>query len=415
MVFGTFERMVAGRYLRARRQERLISVIALFSLLGIMLGVATLIIVMSVMNGFRADLMSKVLGLSGELSAFSVDGKGLAEFDALAAKVRSVPGVTAVTPLVEGQVLASSDRSSQGAKLRGERMEDLKGPLGIGRHILSGSIAGLDDGAVAMGYRLASSLGLHVDDHVTLLSPKGMEVGGVTSPEVRRFRVAAIFNTDMPDYDSAFLYTTLAGSQGFFHLSDRVTQLEISIANADEVELHERPVAAALGDGIRLFTWKQTNSALFGAIGTERTVMFIILTLIIVVAAFNVISSMMMLVKDKGRDIAILRTMGATSGMVLRIFFMTGSAVGVVGTVCGLGLGWAFCRYLDNIRHALAQLQGTELFNATIAFLSQIPVRMDERQVVAIVMVSLALSFLATVYPAWRAARLDPVEALRYE
>jgi lipoprotein-releasing system permease protein len=415
MIFGAFERMVASRYLRARRQESFISVIAFFSLAGIMLGVATLIIVMSVMNGFRAELMSKILGFNGDLTAYAAHGGGLPSFDELVSKVRVIPGVTSVTPMVEGEALVSGPRNSQGAKVRGERMADLTGPQGIGAHIAQGAIDKLDDESVVIGDRLAFALGVRVGDTVTLLSPNGTATAFGTVPRVKTYRVAATFDVGMYEYDSGFIYTTLSAGQLFFKLPDRVSQLEISVEDPDRVYLEEGPVATALGSEIRVFSWKQSSAAFFNAVETERSVMFLILTLIIVVAAFNVISSMIMLVKDKGRDIAILRTMGATRGMILRIFFLAGASVGVAGTLLGFLLGVAFCENIERIRQFLQSLTGTDLFSATVYFLSQIPAKLDPGQVAEVVLMSLALSFLATLYPAWRAAQLDPVEALRYE
>ena len=414
-MFGSFERMMAMRYLRARRQEGFISVIAFFSLAGIMLGVATLIIVMSVMNGFRIELMSKILGFNGDLSVLAAHGGGLQDFDDLVAKTRAVSGVTIVTPLIEAEALVSGPYGSQGAKVRGERMEDLRGAGGIGGHIAQGMLDRLDDDSVVLGDRLAFALGVRVGDNVSVLTPNGTATAFGTVPRVKSFKVAATFDVGMYEYDSGFLYMTLGAAQTFFKLPDRVSQLEVKVADPDRIWLQEGPIADALGNQVRLFSWKESSAAFFNAVETERSVMFLILTLIIVVAAFNVISSMIMLVKDKGRDIAILRTMGATRGMILRIFFMAGASVGVTGTLLGFGLGVLFCENIERIRQFLQSLTGTDLFSATVYFLSQIPAELDPGQVAEVVIMALVLSFLATIYPAWRAARLDPVEALRYE
>jgi lipoprotein-releasing system permease protein len=415
MPFGSFERMVAARYLRARRQESFISVIAFFSLAGIMLGVATLIIVMSVMNGFRSELLDKILGFNGDLSVVASHGGGLHDFDALAAKARTVPGVVSVIPMIEGQVLVSSQRTSQGAKIRGQRMSDLKGARGIGGHIKEGVLDHLDDDSVVIGDRLAFALGVQVGDQVTILTPNGTATVLGTVPRVKSYKVVATFDVGMYEYDSGFMFTTLEAAQTFFRFPDAVTQLEIGVEDPDRIWRQEGPIADALGPQVRLFNWQQSSAAFFNAVQTERNVMFLILTLIIVVAAFNVISSMIMLVKDKGRDIAILRTMGATRGMVLRIFFMAGASVGIAGTFLGFVLGLAFSENIEQIRQFVQWATGSDPFNATVYFLSQLPAKVDSGEVVTVVAMSLALSFLATIYPSWRAARLDPVEALRYE
>jgi lipoprotein-releasing system permease protein len=415
MMFGSFERMVAARYLRPRRQEGFISVIAIFSLLGIMLGVATLIIVMSVMNGFRVELMSKILGFNGDLSAYSAAPGGMPDFDALVGKIRGVPGVTAVTPLVEGEALVSSARGAQGAEVRGERIEDLKKGKGIAGHVVAGSLDRLDDDSVALGYRLAIALGVRVGDRISLLSPNGTATAFGTVPRVKSYQVAATYDVGEYQYDSGYVYTTLPSAQAFFKVPDRATRIEIMVDDPDALWRVEGPITEAVGPDIRLFSWEQSNSAFFNAVETERSVMFLILTLIIVVAAFNVISSMIMLVKDKGRDIAILRTMGATRGMILRIFFMAGASVGVAGTLLGFALGLAFCLNIERIRQFLQKFTGTDLFNAEIYFLSHMPAKLDPTQVTEVVVMALALSFLATIYPSWRAAQLDPIEALRYE
>jgi lipoprotein-releasing system permease protein len=415
MIFGAFERMVAFRYLRARRQESFISVIALFSLAGIMLGVATLIIVMSVMNGFRAELLGKILGFNGDLSVLSAEAGGLTDFDAMAEKVRKVAGVQRAIPLIEGQVLVSTERGAQGAKVRGERVDDIRGQKGLGDHIVAGSLNDLDDDSVMLGSRLALALGVQVGDSVTLLSPNGVATALGTVPRVKTYRIAALFSVGMYDYDSAFIYTNLSAAQLFFRLPNAVSQIEVSVVDPDEVWRQEGPIAMALGPQVRIFDWQQSSAAFFNAVQTERNVMFLILTLIIVVAAFNVISSMIMLVKDKGRDIAILRTMGATRGMILRIFFIAGASVGVVGTILGFVLGLLFCDNIESIREFLQRFTGTDLFNAEIYFLSQLPAKVDPGEVATVVGIAFLLSFLATIYPSWRAARLDPVEALRYE
>ena len=414
MIFGAFERMVAFRYLRARRQEGFVSVIAIFSLLGIALGVATLIIVMSVMNGFRADLLGRILGLNGHLGVYAAAGP-LTDFDAEAAKVGKLPGVTAVTPLIEGQVMATSETGAAGALVRGIRPEDLRRRPLVADHIVQGSLADFEDDGVAVGDRLARRLGLAVGGAITIISPQGTATAFGTMPRIKTYTVVALFDVGMYEYDNSFIFVPLEAAQLFFRLPNAVTSLEVFVADPDQVHEDRRLIAAVLGGHVRIVDWQQANSSLFNAVEIERNVMFLILTLIIVVAAFNIISSMIMMVKDKGRDIAILRTMGASRGAILRIFVLSGASIGVVGTVAGLLLGVVFTRNLEAIRQALQNVIGTDLFAAEIYFFTRIPARLDSGEVAAVVLMALALSFLATLYPSWRAARLDPVEALRYE
>jgi len=414
VIFNAFERMVAFRYLRARRQEGFVSVIAIFSLLGIALGVATLIIVMSVMNGFRADLLARILGLNGDLGVYAESG-GLSDFDAAAQKVREVPGVARVTPLVEGQVMATSEAGAAGALVRGIRPEDLRSLRLLADHIVQGTLADFDDDGVAVGDRLARRLGVAVGRPITVVSPQGTATAFGTMPRVKTYHVVALFNVGMYEYDNSFIYAPLDAAQLFFRLPGEVSSLEVFVADPDRVREERLLIAAALGGHVQIVDWQQANSSLFNAVEIERNVMFLILTLIIVVAAFNIISSMIMMVKDKGRDIAILRTMGASRAMILRIFMLSGVSIGIVGTIAGFALGVAFTRNIEAIRQFVQHIVGTDLFAAEIYFFTRIPARIDSSEVAAVVIMALALSFLATLYPSWRAARLDPVEALRYE
>ena len=414
-MFSRFEWMMAIRYLRARRQEGFISVIAWFSLLGIALGVATLIIVMSVMNGFRAELLGRILGINGHLSIAGMAGR-LEDFDSVLAKVAKVPGVTAVTPMIEGQVMASAGSVARGAVVRGMRPADLRARSIISGNIVSGSLDGFGKGdGVVVGSRLAQAMGLRVGDKLSLISPKGQVTAFGTVPRMRAYPIVALFNIGMYEYDSGFLFLPMKDAQVYFQLPGAVSNLEVFVEDPDDARAIGRDIQRAIGPVGRVLDWQQVNSNFFNAIQVERNVMFLILTLIIVVAAFNIISSMIMLVKDKGRDIAILRTMGATSGTVMRIFLIAGASVGVIGTLAGFALGLLFCNNIETIRQAIQHLTGTELFDPTIYFLSRLPAKVDLVEVVAVVCMALALSFLATLYPSWRASRIDPAEALRYE
>jgi lipoprotein-releasing system permease protein len=415
-VFTRFEWSVAMRYLRARRQEGFISVIAWFSLLGIALGVATLIIVMSVMNGFRHELLSRILGLNGHLGVYG-QAVPLAEFDAVAEAVRKVPGVVSATPIVEGQVMATARGIARGALVRGIRAEDLARHSLVARSIVGGGLARFaGEDAVVIGNRLAERLGIAVGERVTLISPQGTATALGTVPRMRSYQVVATFNVGMFEYDSSYVFMPLEAAQIYFRLpGGAVTNLEVFVADPDDAPRTGARISGALQGQVRIHDWQQANASFFTAVQVERNVMFLILTLIILVAAFNIVSSMIMLVKDKGRDIAILRTMGATRGSILRIFFMSGASIGVIGTLSGLVLGVAFALNIETIRQAIQGLTGNDLFAAEIYFLSKLPAKIDWSEVSAVVLMGLGLSFLATIYPSWRAATLDPAEALRYE
>lgn len=409
-----FEWMVAARYLRARRAEGFISVIATFSLLGIALGVATLIVVLSVMNGFREELLTRILGLEGHLTVQSLSGP-LTDFDDLAARVSSVSGVVGVRPVIYGEVMATAERSADGALVRGIRLDDLRSDGTVSEGIITGSLDTIDlSNDVIIGYRLAQKLDVRVGDIVTLLSPQGTPSPIGTVPRSRAYRIGAIFDVGMLQYDSRQIFMPIGAAQIFFRTGNGVSALEVRLDDPDDVKRARERIFSMTG-GARLTDWQQINNHYFNALQVERNVMFLILTLIILVAAFNIISSLIMLVKDKGSDIAILRTMGATRGMIMRIFFIAGASVGVVGTLAGLALGLAFAANIEAIRHWLESLTGTELFAAEIYFLSQLPAKVDPTEVVTVVLMAITLSLLATIYPSWRAARLDPVEALRYE
>jgi lipoprotein-releasing system permease protein len=413
-MFAPVERLIAGRYLRPRRKEGFISVIAAFSLLGIALGVATLIVVLAVMSGFRAELLGRVLGLNGHVT-LQAGPDGFSNFDALAERLRGAEGVLEVTPLVTGQVMATAHGIASGALVHGIRPADLAARTTIADHLLEGSVAHLSDDQIAIGSRMAYRMGLSLGDRLTLISPQGTPTAFGTMPRVKAYQIGAIFEVGMYEYDSTLVYMPLEAAQLYFQLDNRANQLEIMVADPDRVATYRRELAPLVGDAGQLVDWQQANASFFTALKVERNVMFLILSLIIMVAAFNIIAGMIMLVKDKGRDIAILRTMGATRGAIMRVFFMSGAAIGVTGTLAGFLLGLAFAENIETIRQWLQVLTGTNLFSAEIYFLSHLPARIEVSDVVSVILMSLALSLLATLYPSWRAARLDPVEALRYE
>jgi lipoprotein-releasing system permease protein len=414
MVFDAFERMVAFRYLRARRQEGFVSVIAVFSLIGIMLGVATLIIVMSVMNGFRVELLDRILGLNGHLGVYSAQG-AIPDFAALADRVKQVPGVVAVHPLVEGQVLAAVKGRSSGVMVRGMSLADIEAEPLLASHIAPGALQKFGGDDLLLGSELAARLGVRAGDSVTLLSPNGRATAFGNVPRVKTYRVAGTFDVGMYEYDSGIIFMPLPAAQLFFQLPNAVNTLQVFVGNADRSRAVGYAIFQKLGGGYRVYDWQQSNSAFFAVVEVERNVMFIILSLIILVAAFNIVSSMIMLVKGKTHDIAILRTMGATRGTILRVFMLSGASIGILGTLLGFALGVAFSAHIEQIRELVQSLVGVNLFNAQVYFLTRIPARLDPLEVALVVAMAFFLSFLATIYPSWRAARLDPVEALRYE
>jgi len=417
-MFGPFERAVAARYLRSRRGERFVSVIAGFSLVGIALGVATLIIVMSVMNGFRQELLGRILGLNGHLGIYAA-GAPLTGFDEIVARVRGLPGVVNAMPVVEGQALLTGERGgAMGGIVRGMRQADLRSLGVVSDHIRAGTLDDFQgEDAVAIGVGLAQRLGIGIGGKLTLVSPQGQATVLGTVPRIRTYNVVAVFQVGFNEADTSFVYLPLESAQLFFRVpQEAVTQIEVMVSDPDEVGAVNQEIRSIYsGPPARIVDWTQSNNSLFAAVQVERNVMFLILTLIIVVAAFNVISSLIMMVKDKTRDIAVLRTIGASSGAVMRIFLMCGASVGVAGTVAGTVLGIVFCLNIETIRHWLEGLTGTNLFNPEIYFLSQLPAVLQWHEVTQVIVMALALSLLATLYPSWRAARTDPVEALRHE
>lgn len=415
-MFGRFERMVAGRYLRARRGERFASIIAVFSLVGIALGVATLIIVMSVMNGFKADLMGRILGLHGDLTVFGY-GRPIEAYQNDVEAIRSVPGVKSVIPMAQGTVLVEAGRYSTGAEVQGVAQQDLRDWRALSSGVIAGSIDRFTgDDAVAIGTTMADRAGLTIGSPITLLSPDGQATPFGTMPRVKTYHVAAIFDANWNDYNSNIVLVPLPAAQKFLMLANAVSLIQVSTNDPSNVQPTRQAIAQRLDDPrLRVLDWTQSANGFLDAVTVEQNVMFLILTLIILVAAFNVISSLIMMVKDKTRDIAVLRTLGASRGAIMRIFLMNGAFVGIVGTAAGSALGIAFALNIERIRQWLQSLTGTNLFNPEVYFLERLPAKLVWSQVGEVIAMSLVLSLLATLYPSWRAARTDPIEALRHE
>ncbi len=413
--FAPYEWLIASRYLRARRKEGFISVIAGFSFVGIMLGVATLIIVMAVMNGFRNELFAKILGLNGHVIVHKV-GDDFTDYDAVAARIARVPGVKVTLPLIEGQVMVSSAVQATGGLVRGMNEAGIKSLPLVAGNVRFGTFDGFDArNGLAIGMRLASTLRVNVGDSIALVSPRGATTPFGTAPRTKSYPIVAIFELGMSEYDRTMVFMPLLEAQRYFSRGAQVDVLEVMVEDPERVAQYAAQIKAAGGPTIHVSDWLQRNESFRNVLDVERTVMFIILSLIILVAALNIISGMMMLVKDKGRDIAILRTMGATKGAVMRVFLITGASIGVVGTLAGFVLGVVFCHYIDDIKQFVSWVTSTHLFDANIYYLTKLPADINPKETAAIVAMALALSVLATLYPSWRASRLDPVEALRYE
>ena len=414
-MFSKTERLLAFRYLRSRKRTGFVSVIAGFSFLGIMLGVATLIIVMSVMNGFRTELMGRVLGLNGQMGIYPEWGDRLSHHEQIAGRVRALADVANVVPVIDAQVMASAHDIGAGVLVRGMRRTDFEQ-----RDILKEKYRGMpltewQDNRLIIGYRLAQRLAVRPGDTLTLIAPKGNITAFGTIPKMKSYTVWGTFDTAMFQYDDNYLFMPLEEAQAFFKIGDDVSHLEVFVPNMKRLNNVIEEAVDVVGEDARVYDWRYTNQAFFNAVEVERNVMFLILTLIIIVAAFNMISGLIMLVQDKTKDIAILRTMGLSRGGIQRVFLMSGMTVGTVGTLAGVVLGLAFSYHIDTIKEWLENLSGTELFSAEIYFLSHLPAQVDLQEVIVVAGMSLLLSVLATIYPSWKAGRTDPVEALRYE
>lgn len=414
-LFSKFERLTAWRYMRAKRKEGFISVITGFAFTGIALGVATLIIVMSVMNGFKAELLNRILGINGHISIVSSAGYPFNNYKKAVSDLQSFDGVELAVPMIEKQLLVSSPQAAEGAMVRGITKEDI-----LKKKVMRDGFAQMDidyykGDVVVLGDKLAHKLGVFVDDEVTLISPNGKITAFGSVPRMKSYRVIGTFSMGMYEYDANYIFMPLEAAQKYFGLKDSVSVIDVTLKDDNKLAPMRSLIEKSVSLDAYVYDWKQTNSAFFNAIDVERNVMFLILTLIILVAAFNIITGLIMLVKDKSRDVAVLRTMGATKGMIMRIFFMDGAFIGIVGTSMGVFLGLLFCKNIENIRQWLQNISGRDLFSAEIYFLSQLPAKVDMSEVSVVVIVTLVLSFLATLYPAYRASKFDPAEALRYE
>ncbi len=414
-MFSKFERMVAWRYLRSKKSEGFVSVIAGFSFAGILLGVATLIIVMSVMNGFRIELFSRILGLGGHMNAYSPSGK-LYDYKQLNERVKEVSGVKAVMPVIESQALMMTrGGAASGVMIRGITQKDFASRDILFNGIKKGQIDDFKGNKIAIGVAMADKFKLYPGDKITLISPEVKNGPFGRMQKQKTYEIGLIFDVEMYEYNAGFIFMPLAAAQKLLGYKDSVSSLEIFLDEPDRIDEIRQIIEIKLDPFAKIYDWRDMNKSFFNALEVERNVMFLILSMIILVAAFNIISSMIMLVKDKGHDIAIMRTMGATRGNMLRIFILTGASIGFIGTFVGALLGIAFALNIETIRKWIEGLTGMTIWDEEIRFLSEIPADIDWQEVVAVIATAFLLSVMATLYPAWRAARLDPVEALRYE
>ena len=414
--FSAFERLVAWRYLKPRRKEAAVSIVTIISLAGVTLGVAALIIVMAVMNGFRADLLDRILGLNGHMVISAIDSP-LTDYEAVSNRVSEVPGVQMVMPIVEGQALATGNvGAGSGVLVRGVRGEDFVKLDAISKNIKEGSVeAYLTGDGVAIGSRMAVDLGLVPGDLIKIISPEGDVTPFGTTPRVKSYPVRAIFEMGMSEYDRSIIFMPLEEAQLYFNQEGEAQVIEVFVDDPDSVDAFRPKIEEAAKRPLFLTDWRQRNQSFFSALIIERNAMFMILSIVVLVASLNIVASLIMMVKEKARGVAILRTMGATQASVMRIFIMAGIGVGFVGTAAGFVLGLLVCWNIKSIQRFMNWMSGQDVWDPTIRFLSEIPAKMNPYETLAVILLSLSLSFLAALLPAWRAAKLDPVEALRYE
>lgn len=415
MFFSKFERFVAGRYLRSKKKEGFVSVVTAFAYIATALGVATLIIVMSVFGGFRHDLLGRILGINGHITITAHPAYPFTNYLEARDEIRKIDNVATVIPYIEGQVLVSSTYKSSGAIVRGVSKESIfeKEILNINfKHINMNEFEG---NSVVVGNRLARSLGLREGDDITIISPNGKVTAFGTVPRMKAYKIIGTFDVGMYEYDSTMIFMPLETAQIYFNNKGSVSNIDVTLNDSENLKPVKYAIKEAVGYDANVYDWQQTNSSFFNAVNVERNMMFLVLTLIVLVAGFNIITALIMIVKDKGKDVAVLRTMGATKGMIIRIFFMDGAFIGSIGTGIGFVIGYYFCKYIKEIQSVLENISGTELFSAEIYFLSHLPARIDPVEVASIVALTLFVTFLATLYPAYRASKFEPVEALRYE
>ena len=416
MLLSRYERMIARRYLLPGRGEAFIALVAGISLVAVMLGVAALVVVMSVMNGFRAELFDKIVGLNGHAVVQGYGGQ-LRDWREIVESARRTPGVTTATPLIENPLMASFNGRVSGVLVRGMRVADIRSNSTIRNKVVMGSLASVTAGSgrIAIGVRLAEALGAQVGSEIALISPQGQATPFGTVPRIVNYTVGAIFEIGVYDYDKAYVVMPIEDAQTLLLMGDAASMVEVETVDADRVGEILAPLADKVGGRAVIADWRTMNAQLFEALAVERVAMFTVLSIIILVAVFNILSSLIMLVRAKTRDIAILRTMGATRGGLMRIFMIVGTTIGALGTLAGLGLGFLFLFYRQGVVNFVQLVTGQNLWDPSIRYLTELPSKTDPVEIVVITAMALVFSFLATLYPAWKAASTDPVQVLRYE
>ncbi|GAA4719179.1 lipoprotein-releasing ABC transporter permease subunit [Sphingomonas lutea] len=416
MILNRAERMLARRYLLPGKGEGFIFLVASISLVAVALGVAALIIVMSVMNGFRADLFDKIVGLNGHAIINGYDGR-LADWEQIADQARKTPGITEATPLIEQPLMASSNGRVEGVLVRGLRMEDIRGNATMNSNVVAGDMKSITPGSnrIAIGSRLAQTLGVYPGMEISLISPEGRSTVVGTVPRIVSYTIGAVFEVGVYDYDKAFVIMPMQDAQDLLMLGDLVGMIEVQTTDPDKVDEILAPLQRVITGKAVIVDWRQMNSALFQALEIERVAMFVVLSLIVLVAVFNILSSLIMLVRAKTRDIAILRTMGASRRGMMKVFVTVGVTIGSLGIILGIVLGAIFLFFRQAVVSAIQTLTGANLWDPSVRFLTELPSRTDPFEVGAIIFIALILSFLATLYPAYKAASTDPVQVLRYE
>ena len=416
MIFNETERTIALRYVKSRRVEGFISVSAWFSLVGIMLGVATLIVVMSVMNGFRTELVDRILGINGHLIVYNNNDTEISNYNEVVTKILDIENVIAVTPHLEGQALAKTKNTVSGVIVRGTNWSDLAAKKLLWQSLDQTSIRNFKDNqSIILGYRLAQRLNVNIGDYISLVSPNGIETVLGILPVKKNFIIGGFFDIGMYEYDNNFIFVPWKKAEDFLSTKNVAHGIEIFLNDQNLTSQVRDDLIVKLGDNLTIIDWRKRNASFMNALAVEKNVMFLILTLIIVVATFNIISSMIMLVQTKKSDIALMRTMGASKYLIIRVFLLTGSIIGFLGTFIGSIIGVIISKYIEEIRGFISSLLGQELFSAKIYFLSNLPSKISFYEVFIVISISIFLTLIASIFPAWKASKIAPAEALRYE